>query len=106
MTRARIIRRYLTLVALIGIALLSACAGTTGSTPSIVTNKDPAADFDRFRTFAFVEPLGTDRGDETTSMSIMLSAAATRGLLNHGLKPVRVSPDLLVNFLTATDSPG
>jgi len=104
MTSAKIIRRYLTLAALSGIALMSACAGTSGSTPSILTNKDPAADFDRFKTFAFVEPLGTDRNGTRTSLSIMLSAAATRELLGHGLSPVSNSADLLVNFLTATES--
>lgn len=104
MTGAHSIRCRVALAALIASAVLTACAGTSGTTPSIVTNKDPAADFGRFQTFAFSEPLGTDRRGSRTSLSVQLIAATSRELRNHGLTPVSSSPDLLINFLTWSES--
>jgi hypothetical protein len=77
--------------------LLAACA----STPRIQVDADPAAEFNRYRTFAFVSPLGTDRGEYGTLLSQRLKAAAQRELESRGYRLVEADPDLLVNFNVA-----
>ena len=75
-------------------AFIAACA----SSPVIWTTKDPAADFSAYRTFGYMEPLGTDRGPSRTLLSGWLIASSTRELQSRGLKSVSGTPDMLVNF--------
>jgi hypothetical protein len=84
---------------LVGLVLsMSACA----SGPRIVTNMDPAADFNQFRTFGFMQPLGTDTASGQTLTSQHLIAAVTDELQMRGLRQSSDSPDLLVNFFIST----
>ena len=95
-------RRFCRLSELCGLlsvaVLLAACA----SGPTVVTNKDPDADFANFRTFNFMQPLATDRGDTRTIMSTHLIAAATSEMETLGFQRADNDPDLLVNFFVST----
>jgi hypothetical protein len=84
---------------LIGTTLaLAGCA--SGS--RIVSNVDPSANFSQFRTFGFMQPLGTDSASGQTLTSQHLIAAVTDELQMRGLQPSSDSPDLLVNFFIST----
>jgi len=82
-------------LALLGAALIAAgCA----SGPRVRTERDVTVDFSRYRTFAFADPLGTDRAGYQTMVSQYLKAATQRELEAHGLRLVEADPQLLVNF--------
>ena len=78
--------------------LMTACA----SGPRIVSNQDPGADFTQFRTFGFMQPLGTDSASGQTLTSQHLITAVTDELQMRGLRRSEESPDLLVNFFIST----
>ena len=80
---------------LFALAILEGCA--TSST-RIETTHDPAANFSEFRTFGFADPLGTDRRDARTSLSMQLITATTRELQTRGMQQVSSNPDLRINF--------
>jgi hypothetical protein len=61
-------------------------------------HQEPGADFTKYRTFAFVDPLGTDRAGYQTIVSQHLRAAAQRELEARGLRLDQSAPQLLVNF--------
>ena len=79
---------------------LGACV--TG--PDVRVNADPAADFSQYRSFGFMQPLGTDRGGTRTRLSAHLIEATTRELTDRGLRLKSSNPDLLVNFLSNTQT--
>lgn len=76
--------------------VLSACV--TG--PELRVNQDPNADFAEFRTFGFMQDLGTNRRGSATMLSARLIAATTRELESRGLRFVSNNPDLLFNFFS------
>jgi hypothetical protein len=80
------------------VLLLGACA----STPRIITNQDPNANFFQFRTFDFVHPLGTDREGTQTLTSQHLVSAVTDELQMRGMQRTNINPDLRVNFFLST----
>jgi hypothetical protein len=74
--------------------LISACA----SGPTIVSNVGPDTDFRAFKTFNFMEPLGTDRTSGTrTPQSSHLMVSMEREMAQRGLTKSD-SPDLWVDF--------
>jgi len=79
-------------------AILSGCA----SGPNIVVNADPSADFMSLRTFDFMRPLSTDRGEVQTLLSTQLIAATTDELEKRGWRLEQNNPDVLINFLLET----
>jgi hypothetical protein len=83
------------------VLLLGACAATG---PKVVGNYDPATDFSQFRTFGFVQPLGSDNRNGRTSVSIRLIAATVRELDSRGLLFVGNNPDLMINFFVQESS--
>lgn len=84
---------------LLGLALVSSC--TTG--PTIRSNVDESVDFHRFRTFAFLNPLGTDREGYQTLISQQLVSSTERELVARGLSRTDTNPDLLINFRVNLD---
>lgn len=82
-------------LALLGAALVA--AGCT-SGPRVRAERDSTADFSRYRTFAFADPLGTDRAGYQTMVSQYLKAATQHELEARGLRLVEADPQLLVNF--------
>jgi hypothetical protein len=77
--------------------ILAGCS----SGPSIYVNADPAADFSTYRTYNFMNPLGTDRPGYSSVLSQYLRTAASRELEARGYQKSD-SPDLLVNFNVQT----
>jgi hypothetical protein len=94
---------------LLAVFMLASCA----SGPTIRSSMDESVDFNRFRTFGFLAPLGTDREGFQTLISQQLVSSAERELLARGLTRTDTNPDLLINFsanldqrLRITQSPG
>ncbi|MFY2762745.1 DUF4136 domain-containing protein [Arenimonas sp. MALMAid1274] len=84
----------LRLVLLLVVALVAGCA--TG--PRITTDADPSADFSRYRTFAFYEPLAVETKGYATPSSNRMKAAARRELEARGYVYDEARPELLVNI--------
>lgn len=76
--------------------LLAGCATTPKAT--IRSTVDSATDFAQYRSFGFVEKLGTDTANYESMVSASLKNAARRELERRGLVYSGSSPDLLVNF--------
>ncbi|UOD51199.1 DUF4136 domain-containing protein [Orrella daihaiensis] len=77
------------------VLLVAACA----SGPQINTDYDQKADFASFRTFAFMDPLGTDRAGYTTLLTERLKTLTRLQMEQRGYSFDPQSPDLLINFL-------
>jgi hypothetical protein len=82
-------------LALLGAALVSAGCE---SGPRVRAERDQTVDFSQYRTFAFADPLGTDRAGYQTMVSQYLKAATQRELEARGLRLVEADPQMLVNF--------
>lgn len=82
------------LALLLLVALLAGCA--TG--PRITTDSDPSADFARYRTFAFYEPLAVETKGYGTPSSQRMKSAARREMEARGYVYDEARPDLLVNI--------
>jgi hypothetical protein len=83
------------------LGLLAITGGASG--PTVRSNVDGSVDFAGFRTFAFMQPLSTDRAGYQSLVSQQLVASAERELLARGLQRVETNPDLLVNFSADLD---
>ena len=75
-------------------ALLAGCA--TG--PRISTDTDPSADFARYRSFGFYEPLAVEAKGYATPSSQRMKAATRREMEARGYVYDEAKPDLLVNI--------
>lgn len=85
--------RRLALASVAAVALASCASG-----PDVRSNVNPGADFSQYRTFAFFDPLGTDRNQYSSMLSQTLKSAARRELEARGYRYEPSQPDLLVNF--------
>lgn len=74
--------------------MLAACA--TG--PRVTSDADPAADFSRYRSFAFFEPLALETRGYTTLLSARLKDEARRQMEGRGYVYDAANPDLRVNI--------
>ncbi len=81
--------------------LLAACA----TSPRITTLRAPNADLSGYSSFAFVDPLGTDRAGYASLISQQLKFSIRRELEMQGYEYVedREEADLLVNAYTHLD---
>jgi hypothetical protein len=88
------------LAALCALALLLAgCA----SAPRVSVAQDPDAEFERYATFSFAHPLGTDRDpDVSTVLSNLLRSLAMTELEKRGYVHVERGGDLEVDFMVET----
>ena len=84
-----------------GIPLLLASLSLGGciSTPEVRVNTDENADFSVYRSYAFINPLGTDKAGYTTLVTQYLKNAVGQELEKRGYI-YSDEPDLLVNFYT------
>ncbi len=78
----------------LALAVLAGCA----TAPSVSVRQDSGTDFSGFRTFGFLEPLGTDRQGYQTIVSQTLRQAATREMQARGFRYDPQAPQLLINF--------
>jgi hypothetical protein len=74
--------------------LLAACA--TG--PRVRTDFDPEADFSRYRSYAFFQPLAMEESGYTSYMTERIKAGVRREMEARGYVFDEKSPDLRVNF--------
>ena len=88
---------------LIGLATLAVLLGGCASSgPTVTVNAAPDVDLSGFRTWNFVQPLGTDRSNGArTPMSTMLMSAVSGEMAARGLVQSD-SPDMLVDFFVTT----
>ena len=90
----KILPKWMTLALLVAFGVLAGCA----TSPSVSVRQDSATDFAGFRTFGFLEPLGTDRQGYQTIVSQTLRQAAMREMLARGYRYDPQAPQLLINF--------
>ena len=67
------LRNVLVVGSIIAVLLAVGCA----SGPTIRSNLDPAADFNKFRTFGFFQPLSTTSNKETCPSTCLLALQPT-----------------------------
>ena len=79
------------------IAGAAGCA-SSGSTKQVTANINPNADFSTFQTYSFADAQGRMAGTSNSSTMAFAIASISRELLDRGLKPTNVSPDLKVDF--------
>lgn len=96
-------KRYRGIHAVLTLMLCTALAGCAAG-PDLRVSTDPGTDFSTYRTFGFMQELGTDGPGGRTMLSARLSAATTRELDARGLQFVSNNPDVLVNFFAGTQS--
>lgn len=75
-------------------------AAGCASSPSVRSDFDAQANFAQFRTFAFADPLGTDKAGYSSLVTERLKTATRLQMEQRGYVLDVKAPDLLVNFLT------
>ena len=81
-----------------GFFLLAACV----TSPRIVINSDPSADWTAYRTFGFFPQLNTDRGQVRSIISNQLIESTRREMEAAGFTFTETNPDLLIDFTIST----
>ncbi|CAN1567324.1 Domain of unknown function DUF4136 [Burkholderiaceae bacterium] len=80
--------------------LLVACSNA----PIVRSDYDPRADFSAYRSFAFMEPLGTDRAGYTTLLTERLKRAVALQMESRGYIYQEKNPDVWINFQSQVQS--
>ncbi len=88
----------------LGATVLAGFLAACSNAPIVRSDFDPRADFASYRTFAFMEPLGTDRAGYTTLLTERLKRAAVLQMESRGYAFEEKNPDLLINFQTNVQS--
>jgi hypothetical protein len=88
------------LCALAVVSFLAACSNA----PIVRSDYDRSADFASYRTFAFMQPLGTDRAGYTTLLTERLKRATALQMESRGYAIDEKNPDLFINFQTHVQS--
>jgi hypothetical protein len=89
------------LLILVALIAMAACASNSSS-PRIITNSAPDFSLVNYKTFAYLQPLSTDRGDVRSLTSAHLIEVTTRELEMSGLRFSESNPDLLINFVVSS----
>lgn len=88
----------LPLLALSLAVLLAGCA--TGL--SVRSDEDPAADFSRYRTWNFFDPMGVEGGYNSPIFGELFREAITREMQERGYR-LAADPDLMINVTLRSD---
>ena len=80
------------------IASLTACSSTSPTT----SISDPSVDFSKYKTYAFLADLATDKEAYQSLESTYLKRSVSRELERLGLRKVSDNPDLAFNFSIET----
>jgi hypothetical protein len=84
------------------LTLLAACVVTAcSSTPNTVSNVDPSVDFTRYKTYAFVADLATDKQAYQSLETTHLKRSVKREMEQRGFTQSD-TPDVAVNFSVET----
>ncbi|MGV8931165.1 MAG: DUF4136 domain-containing protein [Luteimonas sp.] len=87
-------RFFAWLLAACALAVLAGCA--TG--PTVRTDFDPEADFARYKTWAFYQPIAMEQSGYSTFLTERIKAGVRGEMESHGYAYDEKSPDLRVNF--------
>ena len=87
------------LLATCALLLLAGCV----SSPVIRSDFDPGADFSRYRTWGYYEPLAMEKEGYATITSQRIRSAVRREMEQRGYVYDQVSPDLRVNMQTSIE---
>jgi hypothetical protein len=77
---------------------MAVIATSCASGPKVRADADPGADFSVYRSYGFVDPLGTDRTGYRSILTERLKQSVARELEQRGYVRDDASPDLRVNF--------
>ena len=83
---------------LLGALALAALLGACATTPRIVAEGDPQADFSRYRSYAFYQPVAMEQSGYSTYLTTRIRDAIRREMEARGYAYDEASPDLRVNF--------
>ena len=96
MNTSGIYRTILRTTALVGsVLLVAACAEEK---PALHTDYDRGANFASYRTYAYVNPVGTDKAGYSSLITQHFKQAIDAQMGMRGYQKVDSNPDLLVNF--------
>lgn len=87
-------------LAVASLVMMAACASPG---PQVQTFADASVNMQKFQTFGFHSPLGTDRDGFQTVLSQQLMASTRREMEARGFRYDPANPQLLVNFGTSVD---
>jgi hypothetical protein len=93
-----------TLVRLLGAFVLFGLLMACSNAPIVRSDYDPRADFSSYRSFAFMEPLGTDRAGYTSLLTERLKRAAALQMESRGYIYQVKNPDVWINFQSQVQS--
>ena len=94
----------ITLVRLLCAFLLFGLLAACSNAPIVRSDYDPRADFSAYRSFAFMEPLGTDRAGYTTLLTERLKRAVALQMESRGYIYQEKNPDVWINFQSQVQS--
>ncbi len=86
----------------LSIALLSLWLTACATGLEIRSDEDPTADFTRYRTFNYFDPMGIEGGYNSPIFGELFREAITRELTRRGYR-LAENPDLIVNVTSRTD---
>ncbi len=94
----------ITLVRLLCAFLLFGLLAACSNAPIVRSDYDPRADFSAYRSFAFMEPLGTDRAGYATLLTERLKRAVALQMESRGYIYQVKNPDVWINFQSQVQS--
>lgn len=94
-TRTRSLVRLGTAIVALGALALAGCAAPK---PTLRSDYDRSANFAAYRTYAYVNPVGTDKAGYSSIVTQHFKNAIDAEMQARGYRKVESDPDLLVNF--------
>jgi hypothetical protein len=85
-------------LALAAVVLGTLALGACASKPTLRTDYDRSADFGAYRTYSYVDPVGTDKAGYRSIITQHFKSAVDAEMSARGYRKVDADPDLLVNF--------
>ena len=86
---------------LVVLAFLTTTLVACSSTPA-TSNADPTVDFSKYKTYAFMADLATDKSSYQSLETTYLKESVSREMKKLGLQQVADNPDLAINFSIET----
>ncbi|WP_287443345.1 DUF4136 domain-containing protein [Thalassospira sp.] len=94
----------MTKIKLVLVAMMATVLAACATGPRIYTDADPAADFGRYQTFAFVEGAGKNAEAQYQTLSGQrIEDAINTAMVSRGYQLDIHNPDLLINFHLKTE---
>ncbi len=100
MDKLRVISPIAATALIIGIAALVGCAPPK---PTMRSDYDRGVNFSSYRTYSYVNPVGTDKAGYSSLLSQHFKMAIDSEMSARGYRKVDSDPDLMVNFMANVD---